>query len=382
MRFEFATATRIYFGEGLAADIGKIGAPFGHHAVFVGNPERNRGIIEALEASDIACAAFTPEGEPTIDIVDRCVSLIRETRAELVIACGGGSALDLAKAAAILAVHTGETLDYVEVIGRGRALTEPSLPVIAVPTTAGTGSEVTANAVVTSPEARLKISLRSPYMQPRAAIVDPSLTLTLPKQATVFSGMDALTQVIEPYVSRKANPITDALCNEGIIRAGKSLQIAAEQPDNLDARSNMALVALLSGMALANAKLGAVHGFAGVIGGMTGAPHGAICAALLSPVMQANIEALRAHAPGHHAIDRYQEIAAMLIGAADSRPEDGAAWIADLARRLEVPGLSELGVLAADIPTIAERAALASSMQGNPVPFDVHKLAAILESAL
>ncbi len=382
MRFEFATATRIYFGAGASSEIGNICETFGARAVFVGNPQRNQEMITEIEAHGISITIFTTHAEPTLESVAQCVSLIRDVDAEMVIGCGGGSALDLAKASAILAVHEGETLDYVEVIGRGIALSKPSLPMIAVPTTAGTGSEVTANAVVSSPEQRVKVSLRSPYMLPRAAIIDPSLTLSLPKQPTVFTGMDALTQVIEPYVSSRANPISDALCCEGITRAGISLQTAAEQPDDLDARTDMSLTALLSGMALANAKLGAVHGFAGVIGGITDAPHGAICASLLSPVMKANIEALRSYAPDHQAVDRYQEIAVMLTGDADADPEDGAAWVAYLANALEVPVLSELGVRSVDIPVIAERSARSSSMQGNPIKLTNEALTKILEHAL
>ncbi|MBE2184624.1 MAG: iron-containing alcohol dehydrogenase [Anaerolineae bacterium] len=382
MNFEFATATRICFGTGKSAEIGTIAAPFGTQAVLIGNPERSREIIATLQAHNIMVTVFAPEGEPTINFVSECVSVIRDAEADMVIGCGGGSALDLAKAAAVLAVHEGEVLDYLEVIGQGKTLTKPSIPVITVPTTAGTGSEVTANAVVSAPEQQLKVSLRSPHMLPRAAIIDPALTLMLPERMTVFTGMDALTQVIEPFVSLKANPITDALCSEGITRAGMSLQNAVEQPDDLEARADMALAALLSGMALANAKLGAVHGFAGVIGGMTNAPHGAICAALLSPVMKANLKALSDREPQSRAIDRYQEIAIMLTGDPDAIPEDGAVWVAHLVNILSVPGLAELGVHTAAIPEIVRRAASASSMQGNPIKLTEDELAAVLENAL
>ncbi len=382
MNFEFATATRIYFGVGKSAEIGAVAAPFGAQAVLIGNPARSREILATLQAHDIMATVFAPEGEPTINVVSECVSVIRDVKADMVIGCGGGSALDLAKAAAVLAVHEGEALDYLEVIGQGKTLTKPSIPVIAVPTTAGTGSEVTANAVISVPEQQLKVSLRSPFMLPRAAIIDPALTLMLPERMTVFTGMDALTQVIEPFVSLKANPITDALCSEGITRVGMSLQIAVEQPDDLEARADMALAALLGGMALANAKLGAVHGFAGVIGGMTSAPHGAICAALLSPVMRANLKALSDREPRGRAVDRYQEIAIMLTGDPDAIPEDGVAWVAHLANALSVPRLTELGVHAADIPEIVKRAAGASSMQGNPIKLTDDELAAVLESVL
>src|SRR5208282_5705063 len=227
---------------------------------------------------------------------------------------GGGSAIDAAKAIAAMLTNKGELLDYVEIIGRGKPLTQPSAPFIAVPTTAGTGSEVTRNAVLASPEHRVKVSLRSPLMLPRVAVVDPELTYALPPAITASTGLDALTQLIEPFVCARANPMVDALCIEGIRRAARSLREVVHQNPGKSAREDMALASLFGGIALANAGLGAVHGFAGPMGGMFAAPHGALCAALLPGVMAANVAALRRRQPGGEGLRRYDEIARLLTG--------------------------------------------------------------------
>ena len=214
---------------------------------------------------------------------------------------------------------SGELLDYVEIIGRGQALTKPSAPFIAIPTTAGTGSEVTRNAVLASPEHRVKVSLRSPLMLARVALVDPELTYDLPPALTASTGLDALTQLIEPFVCLRANPMTDGLCVEGMRRAARSLRVAFTDGQNKSAREDMAVASLFGGLALANAGLGAVHGFAGPIGGMFPAPHGAVCAALLPHVMTANIRALRQRAPGSEALRRYDKVARLLTGSTQQR---------------------------------------------------------------
>ena len=299
-----------------------------------------------------------------------------------IIGFGGGSALDAAKAVAALTANDGDPLDYLEVIGQGKPLRRVPVPVIAIPTTAGTGSEVTANAVLASKEHGVKVSLRSPLMLPRIALIDPELTWSQPAAVTASTGMDALTQCIEPFVSNRANPVTDAVCREGILRGGRSLRLAFDEPNDADARRDMALTALFGGMALANAKLGAVHGFAAPVGGMFSAPHGAICAILLPPVMEANIRALRECAPEHDALARYAEIARLLTGIADAAPEDGAAWVRQLVDDLGIPALSTYGITDEAVPEIVEKAANASSMQGNPIALTYEELSAILTSAL
>jgi alcohol dehydrogenase class IV len=194
--------------------------------------------------------------------------------------------------------------------------------------------------------------------------------------------MDALAQVIEPFVSNKANPLTDSLCREGITRAARSLRLAFERGDDADAREDMSIASLFSGLALANAKLGAVHGFAGVLGGMFDAPHGAICAILLPPVMETNVRALQQRQPDSSVLARYDEIARLMTRTASASARDGVANVHALGQALKIPRLSAYGMTEADIPTIVEKAAGSSSMQGNPIKLTVDEMSAILMSAL
>jgi alcohol dehydrogenase class IV len=271
MRFEFATATRVIFGTGTLAEIGPAAASMGRRALVVTTPNTARAasLLDRLAAARLEYITFAVDHEPTIDLVLRGIQYARGNRCDLVIGFGGGSVLDCGKAIAALLTNPGEVLDYLEVIGRGQPLTEPALPYIAVPTTAGTGSEVTRNAVLSSPEHRVKVSLRSPVMLPALALVDPELTYSLPPDVTACTGLDALTQVIEPFVCNQTNPLTDTICREGIRRAAPSLQLAYEYGEDTAAREDMALAALFGGLALANARLGAVHGFAAPVGGIS-----------------------------------------------------------------------------------------------------------------
>lgn len=384
MRFDFTTAGRISFGDGILREAGKVAASFGTRALIV---TRSRGaradeLLALLTDAGLAVETFNLNGEPTVEDAAAGVALARDHAAQVIIGFGGGSALDGAKAIAALTANDGDALDYLEVIGQGKPLRRAPLAVIAIPTTAGTGSEVTANAVLASKAHAVKVSLRSPLMLPRVALIDPELTFSQPSAVTASTGMDALTQCIEPYVSNRANPATDAVAREGMLRGGRSLRRAFEQPDDADARRDMALTALFGGMALANAKLGAVHGFAAPIGGMFDAPHGAVCAALLPPVMEANIRALRERAPDSDALNRYTEVARLLTGDPAAAAEDGVVWAHQLLADLQIAPLSACGVTAEDVPDIVTKAAAASSMQGNPLPLTGEELTAILTSAL
>jgi alcohol dehydrogenase class IV len=384
MRFDFMTAGRVSFGDGILKEVGKIAAGFGTRALVVTRTSGARAddLLALLTDAGLAAETFNLDGEPTVEDAAAGVARAREHAAQVVIGFGGGSALDGAKAIAALTANDGDPLDYLEVIGKGKPLRRVPLAVIAIPTTAGTGSEVTANAVLASKEHAVKVSLRSPLMLPRVALIDPELTCSLPAEVTASTGMDALTQCIEPFVSNRANPVTDAVAREGMLRGGRSLRQAYAQPDDADARRDMALAALFGGMALANAKLGAVHGFAAPIGGMFDAPHGAVCAALLPPVMEANLRALRERAPDSDALTRYAEVARLLTGDAAATPEDGAAWARQLLADLNIAPLSAYGVTEESVPAIVEKAALASSMQGNPIPLTADELSDILRSAL
>lgn len=379
MRFEFATATRILFGEGTAASLPDLAHTFGSRPLVVTGASRDRAaaLIEALSAETFALA-----GEPTIELVREGACHIQQTGCDVVISIGGGSVIDAGKAIAALATNGGDPLEFLEVIGKGRPISRAPLPFIAVPTTAGTGSEVTRNAVLGSPAHGVKASLRSPLMLPRVAVVDPELTYGLPPEITAFTGLDALTQLIEPYVSARANPLVDALCVEGIRRVGGALRVAYHDGADREARRDMALASLFGGLALANAGLGLVHGFAAPLGGGWKAPHGALCAALLPHGMTANAAALRARAPQHPSLGRYAVIARLLTGRSDAGVEDGVEWVRVLCADLQIPALRTWGVTAADLPDVVEKAAKASSMQANPLPLTKEELMATVEAAL
>ena len=383
MRFEFATAARIVFGPGTAGEVAPAAREMGKRALIVTGRGAGRAsaLISSLRTSSVECVPFIVAGEPTVDLVRLGARSAREERCDLVIAFGGGSAIDAGKAIAALAANAGDVLDYLEVVGKGQALGRPPLPFIAVPTTAGTGSEVTRNAVLASPEHRVKASLRSPLMLPRLAVVDPELTYGLPPRITASTGLDALTQLIEPYVSSRANPMIDALCLEGIRRASRSLARAYKDGSDTEARLDMSLASLFGGLALANAGLGAVHGFAAAIGGAFDAPHGAICAALLPSVMEMNIRALRARAPQSPALVRYEEIARVITKSAGASAEEGADAVGQLCDELQIPPLAAYGAGAEHVGALVEAASRASSMKANPIALTPDELREILAGA-
>lgn len=384
MRFEFASAAQIIFGPGTLPEAAAAARSAGSRVLLVTGRtgERAAPLREKLKTCGLAVEEFRVAGEPSLDTVREGVEQARRAGSDVVVAFGGGSALDAGKAITALLTNPGDVLDYLEVIGAGKQLERPAAPFIAIPTTAGTGAEVTRNAVLFSPEHRVKASLRSRFLLPRLALVDPELTLDLPPAVTAATGLDALTQLIEAFVSVRANPLTDGFCREGIPRAARSLVQAFRHGRDLEARADMALASLLSGLALANAGLGAVHGFAAAIGGMFPAPHGAVCAVLLAPVMKANLEALRARQPAHPALGRYDEAARLLTGDAAAQAEDGIDWVRRVTSELAIPGLRSYGVAETHFAEIVVRAARASSMRGNPVPLAEDELIAILRAAL
>ncbi len=378
-RFEFATAGRIIAGAGRVAELPGLLTGLGSRVLLCtgANPARHAGLLADL--ARLRAVVLEVAAEPTVELVRAGVAAAREHGADVVAAIGGGSVIDTGKAIAMLLGNGGDPLDYLEVIGSGRAITQPAVPCIAVPTTAGTGAEVTANAVLASPEHRLKASLRSPLMIPRIALVDPQLTVSCPPPVTAASGLDALTQCLEPLVSPRASPLTDGLASEGLRRAAAGLRAAYADGEDLTARADMATCALLGGMALANAKLGAVHGLAGVIGGLAEVPHGIACATLLAPVIEANVRALQSQGQGgHRALDRYARAARLLTGEPAASVQDGLAWIRQTLTLLAVPGLATFGIGPRQADEIAAKALTSSSMQGNPVALNHGDLKAIL----
>ena len=377
--FDLALPRKVVFGPGRAAELAGLVASLGSRVLLCtgSDPARHRHLLGDVEP--VAVVRVTRE--PLVDDARSALDEARAAGADSVVAIGGGSVLDLAKAVAVLLGNGTDPLDHLEVVGRGLPIERPAVPYVAVPTTAGTGAEATANAVLGAPEHGRKASIRSPHMLAAVALVDPLLTLPCPPAVTASSGLDALTQCLEPFVSPKANPATDAVAADGLRRGARSLRRAYEHGDDRAAREDMALCSLFGGIALANAKLGAVHGVAGVVGGMVDAPHGAVCAALLAPVVEANVRALRERDPASPALDRYAAAARLLTGRDAATVEDAVAWLRETAAALQVPPLRDVGLRPARYAEVAEKSARSSSMQGNPVALTADELVAVLDAA-
>ena len=383
MRFEFATAGRIVFGGGTLAEAGSIAAEMGRCAcVGTGrNVERAEPLLRQLEERGISYITFAVAGEPTMEIAVAGAEEARGAECDLVIGIGGGSVVDTGKVIAALLTNHGELLDYLEVVGKAESLQERPAPYMAIPTTAGTGAEVTRNAVLAIPEERVKVSMRHAWMLPSVALVDPELTYSIPPAITASTGLDALTQLIEAFVSNKANPMTDGICREGMRRAGRSLLQVFQNGDDTQAREDMAIASLFSGLALANAKLGAVHGFAGPLGGMYPAAHGVICARFLPWVMEANVRALQERAKDSEELKRFDEVGRILTGDRQAKAVDGVTWIQQLCRTLQIPPLQEFGLQETEFSVVVEKAQKASSMKGNPIVLTKEELEEILQKA-
>lgn len=377
--FDLALPRRVLFGPGRADELAGLLPALGQRVLLCtgSDPSRHRDLLGDVDP--VAVARVTRE--PTVSDLRATTDEARTAGADVVVAIGGGSVLDLGKAVAILIGNGTDPLDHLEVVGRGVPVERPAVPCVAVPTTAGTGAEATANAVFASPEHGRKASIRSPHMLATVALIDPLLTLTCPPAVTASSGLDALTQCLEPYVSPQGNPVTDAVAAEGIRHAAGALRRAYERGADREARQEMALCSLLGGIALANAKLGAVHGFAGVIGGMVEAPHGAVCAALLAPVVEANVRALRQRDQDSPALRRYAEVARLLTGRNDAVEDDAVSWLRETVTALDVPTLRAVGLHPAQHQEVAEKSARSSSMQGNPVRLSEDELRAVLQAA-
>lgn len=384
MRFEFATATRIIFGPGTIEEVGHLAAEMGKRVFVVAGSSvgRARAVLKQLEKEKIGYVSFNVTGEPTTMMAKAGIELACQSKSDLVVSIGGGSVMDTGKVIAAMLTNGGGLEDYLEVVGRGKPIRENPVPHIAIPTTAGTGAEVTCNAVLSVPEHQVKVSMRSALMFPRLAVVDPVLTYTMSPAVTASTGLDAMTQLMEAFVCNKANPLTDGICREGLMRAGHSLRRAYENGSNETAREDMAMASLFSGLALSNAKLGAVHGFAGPLGGMIRAPHGVICARLLPFVMQANVQALQSRQADSETMARYDEVALLLTGRATAKAIDGVKWVQELCEALKVPSLGKFGLKEQDFPAVVAKAQKSSSMKGNPITLTDTELIGILEKAI
>jgi len=381
--FDYYLPTRIIFGKGSIRKCVMFARELGNNALVVTGSGKVSidGLRTLLREEGINWTEYRVGGEPRVDIILDGIRIAKDAKSDHVICLGGGSVMDAGKAIAAMMTNPGYLMDYLEVVGKGKSVDIQGLPVITIPTTAGTGSEVTRNSVISVPERKIKVSMRGKGMPAKIALIDPELTYSLPPEIIATTGMDALTQVIEAYMSNSANPISDAYALEGIRRGAESMLKAFENDKDEDARANMSMTALFSGIALSHAGLGAVHGFAGVIGGMIDAPHGAICACLLPAVLSANFETISKGENNNDALLRFKRFSQIVTGESSPTPQKGIEWVRDLSKKLKIKGLSYLGVKKSDFKFIVPKAVLSSSMKKNPLVLGEDVLLKILEES-
>lgn len=397
--FEFMTASRVVFGCGtskrvpsLVKDLVQLNQCADKPALVVtGKSDRfSAPLVEALKTEGIESVVYhCPGGEPTTATAEAAIALASSNDCGSVIAIGGGTPVDTGKCVAAVLTNGGETpdlYDFLEVVGRAKPLTTRCAPFIAVPTTAGPGAEVTKNSVLEAGDR--KVSMRHQFMLPELVVIDPELTLSMPADVTAHTGLDALTQCVEPYVCNATNPLVDAISLAGITAGARSLRAACENPLDVVAREDMCLCSYYGGLSLANAKLGAVHGFSGTLGGLLHAPHGAICAALLPHCCTVNVAALKGwfgeKEPelAERYLARYETVARTVTGDPNATVEDGVAWIVNLVKDCGVPGLGEFGLKEDDFDEVVAKSKESSSMKGNPVPLSDEELKTMLRMAL
>ena len=383
IKFQFATSTQIIFENGAFKKVPGLIKNLGNKVLIVSgkNQKLANQLSDWLSALKFESQLFSIKTEPTTHDIEIGTELARKSACNIVIGVGGGSVIDSAKAIAALATNSGELADYLEIIGNGRKLEEAPFPYIAIPTTAGTGAEVTKNAVIKSVEHNVKVSLRSDLMFPAFAVIDPELTLSMPPEITASTGVDALTHLLETFVSCQSNPFIDMICREGMTRIAKYLERAFLNGNDLEARENMAMASMFGGMALANVKLGAVHGFAGPLGGMFPIPHGAVCACLLPAVMELNIRVLK-EKELETQLQKFDELARILTQNNSALAQDGAVWVKEMVKKLKIPALSDFQLTPDSFPELIEKARNSSSMKGNPVELDNAQLFEILNKSL
>ncbi|MDR3210074.1 MAG: iron-containing alcohol dehydrogenase [Oscillospiraceae bacterium] len=381
--FEFSAKTRILFGAGKAARLGETLTQFGCVRPFlltgshVSRTAAFQGILQALGGAGIkpeVCAES--RADPETEFADALAARIRAGGYDAVVAVGGGSVIDGAKAAAMLVTNGGEAKQYM--FGGGRTVSVAPLTLIAVPTTAGSGSEVTSSSVLTDVAARQKRSITSPLLIPAAAIIDPETHVDMPASVTSTTGMDALTHALEAYVSRNANPVSDAFGEAAMRKIAASIETAVLSPRDLGARAEMAVAATLAGMAFTGGGLGAVHGISQAIGGLAHVAHGLGNALLLPHVMAVNLPG----APARFA--RIAELLGVPRGSSGDEEMSRAAVeaVRSLNARLNIPArLSEVGVTRAMFPRIIEEAMAYRLMPLNPVTWTEKDIENVLNSA-
>jgi alcohol dehydrogenase class IV len=376
--FQFMTTSRIIFGEGSLQSSLSVINQFGYSVLLVTGKDLTRSqlIINYLKGQSMRYQHISVSGEPNITMVEESAVLARRFKPDMVVAIGGGSVLDMGKALAAMVTNAGDLYDYVEVVGRNVPIKAEPLPMIAIPTTASTGSEVTKNAVLKSAQDKVKVSLRSPEMLPNVAIVDPTLTYGTDPQTSGRGAMDAFTHLMEAYVCGEPNPLTDMICEEGLRRLTHSI-ISGCRQDNPRARSDLSFAAMLGGMAITNAKLGAAHGLAAALGGKISAPHSVIAARLAPFVMQENMRAAKQEGRSD-LLARYRKIAKLVTEDDDADMDDAIRWVNSMLDKLEIPSLSHYGVCDISFATVAEDAMKTVAIKGNPLPLTRDRLIELL----
>ncbi|NGZ15211.1 iron-containing alcohol dehydrogenase [Vibrio aestuarianus] len=376
--FQFMTATRIIFGEGALPNSLSILNQYGYSVLLVSGKERERSriITQYLNAQNMRYQHVAITGEPNITMVEETAILGRRFKPDMVVAIGGGSVIDMGKALAAIIPNQGNVYDYVEVVGRSVPLKTKPIPFIAIPTTASTGAEVTRNAVLKSGQDKVKVSLRSPDMLADVAIVDPALTYGTDMYTSGRGAMDAFTHLMEAYVCGEPNPLTDMVCEEGLRRLSRSI-LPACRKDDKKARADLSFAAMLGGMAITNAKLGAAHGLASALGGKLEAPHSVITARLAPHVMYENIRSAR-KAKRKDLLSRYEKIAQIVTGRNNVHVEDGILWVKMMLDKLQLPNLSQFGVCSTSFEKVADDALQSVAIKGNPLPLTQERLVYIL----
>ncbi|MGF1911378.1 iron-containing alcohol dehydrogenase [Vibrio kasasachensis] len=377
--FQFMTSTRIIFGEGALQSSLSVINQFGYSVLLVSgkNIQRASPILQYIKMQGMRYQHVAISGEPNITMVEETALNGRKFKPDMVIAIGGGSVIDMGKALAAIIPNQGDVYDYVEIVGRNVPLKTKPIPFIAIPTTASTGSEVTRNAVLRSGQDKVKVSLRSPDMLADVAIVDPTLTYATDAYTSGRGAMDAFTHLMEAYVCGEPNPITDMICEEGLRRLSRSV-LAGCLEDDLSARGDLSFAAMLGGMAITNAKLGAAHGLASALGGKLAAPHSVITARLAPYVMLENIRAAKI-AGRADVLGRYRKMAHLLTGRTNASLDDAVLWVNMMLSQLKLPDLSEFGVCKTSFEKVADDALKSVAIKGNPLPLTKERLMFILQ---
>ena len=374
---------QIYFGPGRFSDLDKIVGETGKTVLVLtgvhslGSSGKLDVLIKALKDRAIKYFHFTVKGEPSPDLVDRAVCEFGDKNIDVVLSIGGGSVIDAGKAISAMLLQSTSVLDYLEGVGKGILHNGVKVPFIAVPTTSGTGTEATKNAVLSRVGTDgFKRSLRHDNIVPDIALVDPELTLSCPPDITAASGMDAFTQLLESYVSSQATPLTDALAYSGLGSLKDNLVLVSTTGgNNIAARTSMAYASLISGMTLASAGLGIVHGLASAIGGLFSIPHGVVCGTLVGAATEVNIKSLKEmNSAGNTVLRKYAKVGSLLEG---SHSEDIDYCCGVLTRKiaewtevLRLPLLSEFGIKASDVDRIISR----TGNKNNPVKLNENEI--------